>query len=137
MCVSITFFYDYYSFSFFHDFLLLSRIAFLHHFFEQLKWEPCDQSKQSHLEQEWSIDVADLEVLSEERNTADVGNHSQNNGNDHLALDLGHFRQHIQHLDTDQSWERDRHDIDEWLVELGDGNEHNQACLKYNKTRKN
>lgn len=110
-----------------HNLLLLSRIALLYHLLEDLKWEPGDEREEDNFEDERAINVASLEVLLEDGNTAEVNEQSDDNGHNHLDLNLRHLAEHVEHLDQDQCTERDADNVDERLIELGHRDEHDQA----------
>ena len=114
---------------FLHDFLLLSGVAALHHFLEYLQRQPCHQRQQDYLEQEWAVDVADLEVLPEDNDAANVRDQRDDDGEHHFAFDLGHLAEHVEHLDDDERSEGDADNVDEGLVELRHRHEHDQASL--------
>ena len=110
-----------------HNLLLLSRIALLYHLLEDLEWEPGDEREEDNFEDERAINVASLEVLLEDGNTAKVNEQSDDNGHNHLDLNLRHLAEHVEHLDQDQCTERDADNVDERLIELGHRDEHDKA----------
>lgn len=112
-----------------HDLLLLGRVALFHQFLEHLQRKPRDKGQNRNLKQELSIDVADLDVLTEYYDTGDVNHKCQQNRYDHHLSDLCHFRQNVEHFDANQSCERDSNDVDERLVKLDYCNEHDPSGL--------
>jgi len=78
-----------------HDLLLLGWVAAFHHFLEDLQRSPCHQCQQDYLEQEWTVDIADLEVLPEDDDAADVGHQRDNDRQNHFAFDLCNFAEYV------------------------------------------
>ena len=83
--------WDRYSASLLHDLLLLSGITLLHDLLKQLEGCPRDQRQQRDLQTEGPIDIANLEVLSKEGNTANVEHHCEENGDGHLPSNARHL----------------------------------------------
>ena len=112
-----------------HNFLFLCRVALLHNFLKELERDPRDQRANGHLETEGPVHITHLEVLSEQRDRANVDYQSKNDRDDHELLDASDLGQHVEHLDADERGEGDADDVDEGLVELSHGNKHDQASL--------